>query len=196
MPNLERQDEVLDGLVLDAQACSPGAFTRLWEASSPPVVAYLRGRGVRDVDDVTSEVFLAALQVLGSDVTSGAGFRRVLFAFAHRRAVEAWRERAQNGTEVSVSSELLAGLRALAREPRPDVLDVLGRLPDDQRNVLLLRVVADLPVPDVAAVLGRSPDAVKQLHHRALARLRRAVTRNSSSCAGDARRPSTIAPGS
>ncbi len=51
------------------------------------------------------------------------------------------------------------------------VRDVLKRVPQRQREVLVLRYYADLKVDDIAAVLGRRPGTVKSLIHRGLARL-------------------------
>ena len=45
-------------------------------------------------------------------------------------------------------------------------------LPDDQRDVLLLRILADLTAEQTAAVLGRTAPAVKALQRRALTTLR------------------------
>ena len=48
---------------------------------------------------------------------------------------------------------------------------LIGSLPVDQAEVLLLRVVADLDVATVAAILGKRPGAVRVLAHRGLRRL-------------------------
>jgi RNA polymerase sigma factor (sigma-70 family) len=48
---------------------------------------------------------------------------------------------------------------------------VCARLPEDQRDVLLLRILGDLTLEQVAAVLGRTAPAVKALQRRALATL-------------------------
>jgi|SRR5579883_4624 len=50
--------------------------------------------------------------------------------------------------------------------------EALGRLPDDYREVLILRTLEDLPFPEVAARMERSVDSVKKLWARGLARLR------------------------
>ncbi len=52
------------------------------------------------------------------------------------------------------------------------VRDLLSVLPEDRRNVLLMRVVSDLTVEQVAEVIGRSAGAVKQLQRRGLLALR------------------------
>lgn len=47
----------------------------------------------------------------------------------------------------------------------------LARLPEDTREVIMLRLVEELPNQEVARVLGRSPEAVSKLYNRGLARL-------------------------
>ena len=44
-------------------------------------------------------------------------------------------------------------------------------LPNDMREVILLRKVEGLPSKEVARILGRSDDAVRKLYSRSLARL-------------------------
>jgi len=176
-------DAGLDALVLDARAGSGAAFTDLWRRLSPVVAGYVRGRGVRDAEDVTSEVFLAAFRGLPGFDGDGAAFRRWLFTIAHHRAVDAVRHQARVAGDVpfeagadhldrrggAVRSAETEALRRIAGEA---ALRLVHGLPADQRDVLLLRVVADLSVEEVAVVLERSADAVRQLHRRALVRLR------------------------
>ena len=50
--------------------------------------------------------------------------------------------------------------------------DALGQLPDDYREVLILRHLEGLSFPEVARRMGRTVDSVKKLWARALARLR------------------------
>ena len=177
-------DAGLDDLVLDARAGSGAAFTDLWWRLSPVVAGYVRGRGVRDAEDVTSEVFLAAFRGLPGFEGDGAAFRRWLFTIAHHRAVDAVRHQARTAGDVPLETEPLDSRAGVARSAETEALGRLASqaalrlvhgLPADQRDVLLLRVVADLSVAEVAAVLERSADAVRQLHRRALARLREAA---------------------
>ncbi|MDQ1598789.1 MAG: hypothetical protein QOD68_263 [Actinomycetota bacterium] len=173
----------LDQLVAAARSGGGWAFGRLWEQLAPSVAAYLRGRGVRDADDVTSEVFLAAFRGIGRFQGDGVAFRSWLFTIAHHKGVDVRRRPASRevlvdavaaasshgvGTDRArsaedVAMEQIAGDRALRQ---------LARLTDDQRAVLLLRVVADLSLAETAEVLGKPVGAVKALQHRALARLR------------------------
>jgi RNA polymerase sigma factor (sigma-70 family) len=169
-----------DALVSAAVAGDPGAFGELWQLLSPKVVGYLRGRGVADPDDVTSEVFLAAFTRIGDFVGDGRQVRRFLFTVAHHKSVDDIRRRF--GARVPQQVELTeAGdpRRAASAEDEAlrevygeQVQQLLASLPPVQREVLLLRVVTGLDVADVAAVVGRSQGAVKQLQHRALTTVR------------------------
>jgi len=51
------------------------------------------------------------------------------------------------------------------------VLRLLGRLPDDQADVILLRVVAGLDTERVGAIVGKRPATVRVIQHRGLRRL-------------------------
>jgi RNA polymerase sigma-70 factor (sigma-E family) len=55
---------------------------------------------------------------------------------------------------------------------RSEVILALGRLPAEQREVLVLRFYADLSVAETAAVTGVSAGTVKSRTSRALARMR------------------------
>ena len=84
--------------------------------------------------------------------------------------------------EIDRSSRLLdRGLMALSsspsrqarrREQAAQLAEALGRLPDDYREVLVLRHLEELSFPEVARRLGRSVEAVKKLWARAVPRLR------------------------
>jgi RNA polymerase sigma-70 factor (ECF subfamily) len=51
----------------------------------------------------------------------------------------------------------------------------LGRLPDDYREVLILRHLEELSFPELARRLGRSVGSVQKLWVRGLADLRRVL---------------------
>ncbi len=63
----------------------------------------------------------------------------------------------------------------VANEQRMRLAEVLGRLPDDYRRVLVLRNLEDLPYDEIARRMDRGVGAVRMLWVRALARLRDAI---------------------
>lgn len=69
--------------------------------------------------------------------------------------------------------------RAARREQAVLLADALERLPDDYREVLVLRHLEGLTFPDVAQRMERSLDSVEKLWVRALDRLRRTLSAGS-----------------
>jgi RNA polymerase sigma-70 factor, ECF subfamily len=65
--------------------------------------------------------------------------------------------------------------QASRREQAFLLADALGKLPDDYREVIILRQLEDLSFADVALRMQRSEDSVKNLWVRALARMRLAM---------------------
>ena len=64
---------------------------------------------------------------------------------------------------------------ASRREQAVLFADALGRLPDDYREVIVLRHFEALTFPQVAERMGRTLDSVEKLWLRAIARLKQAV---------------------
>lgn len=174
---LEDFDEVL----ARARAGAPDAFGALFGDLSGPVAAYARSKGVRDADDLVSDVFMAVFTTLDRFEGGQGQFRSWVFTIAHRRVVDEWRRagrspavteyEAEDDTRTTPSAE--SG--ALQRLGEERVLELLSSLTPEQREVLTLRVLADLTVEQVAEVVGRRPGAVKALQRRALAAVRKAL---------------------
>jgi len=77
-----------------------------------------------------------------------------------------------------LGAELAASLaspsqNAMQREQAVLLADALARLPEDYREVLVLRHLQGLTFPEVARRMERSQDSVEKLWLRGLARLRR-----------------------
>jgi RNA polymerase sigma-70 factor (ECF subfamily) len=71
-----------------------------------------------------------------------------------------------------VAPEPSPSQQAARREQAVLLADALGELPDDYREVLVLRHLEGLTFPQVAARMDRTLDSVEKLWLRALARLR------------------------
>jgi RNA polymerase sigma-70 factor (sigma-E family) len=75
---------------------------------------------------------------------------------------------------VAVPCQLLAAsaeAAVLTREQRDEVIRAIIRLPDRQREALVLRFYLDLPDQEIARVMGTGTGAVRSSVHRALAAL-------------------------
>lgn len=161
-----------------AQQGEPWALRAIYDDLAPRVRGYLRSRGADEPEDLTAEVFLAVFPRLVSVTGGAAGVRTLVFSIAHARLVDDLRRRSRRRPTVAydsrtdVRSAPSSEDEALAVLATDRVRELLAVLPDDQRDVLLLRVVSDLSVEQVAQVMHRSPGAVKQLQRRGLLALR------------------------
>ena len=183
--------------VAAAKTGDTDAFGWIWQALSPRVNGYLRGRGIAASDDVTSEVFLAAFTSLGSFSGDGTAFRSWLFTIAHHKAVDVVRRRkdhAEYTAEGDPRTSASAEQDALDGIVDAEVRAMLSALTDEQREVLLLRTLGDMSLEQVAEVTGRTVGAVKQLHHRAVATARRAAWSTGQALGASGRRTSSLAP--
>lgn len=170
-----------DAVLCSARAGQAAAFQALYDDLARPVAAYLRGRGLTDVEDVTSEVFLAVFTGLARFEGNEADFRSWVFTIAHRRMVDEWRKRGrapqlvpwEADTDVRTTGSAEEGALATLGEAR--VRAMLAELSDEQREVLLLRIVGDLTIEQIADALGKRVGAVKALQRRGLVALRRSL---------------------
>ncbi len=165
-----------------AQAGAGWAFEVLYRDLAPTLTGYLRLQGAAEPDDLASETFIGVFRGLSAFRGDEAGLRAWVFTIGRRRLVDDWRHRGRRPLLADDGADEPRDCRggdveddALALMSSRTVHEVCARLPDDQRDVLLLRILAELTVEQVAAVLGKTVPAVKALQRRGLTTLRREI---------------------
>jgi RNA polymerase sigma-70 factor (ECF subfamily) len=136
--------------------------------------AFYQLRDHHDAEDATERTFLAALRALPEFRAEGATFRAWLFRIAHNTITNARRSRFRRRTEplpdglerIAPNADP-AGLVLEADETRR-VLRAVAELPEDRRQVVLLRFVDGLSSREIGQVMDRSEGAARVLLHRAL----------------------------
>jgi RNA polymerase sigma-70 factor (ECF subfamily) len=117
-----------------------------------------------EAEDITQDVFLKLMRVIGKytqrDVPFVAWLRRVarnaaLDHLRSRRSVPVSEVRAAENDRGEVAPERARALRY-----------ALARLPQEQREVLVLRHLAGLRPREIARVVDKTEAAVHGLHHR------------------------------
>jgi RNA polymerase sigma-70 factor, ECF subfamily len=146
--------------------------------------AFARLRSAPDAEDVAAETFVSALQAMPRFRWRGIPFEAWLFRIARSKVVDVVRRRSRaaqvhvrvDDLEIATSDDDPHAAAAVA-ERQAGLARALDRLPDAQRDVVVLRFILGGSIRHTAAALGRTEGAVKQLQLRALANLRREVDR-------------------
>lgn len=168
-------------LVHRAQRGDRDAFSDLYAMYWPKVYGYVLRHvsgNVETAQDLTSDVFLRAMEHLGSYRFQDVPFASWLYRIAHNRIIDHYRRQPKQQPVLLGDEEQPAGAKAatldLSRILNRKVLyDAISRLTAEQRNVVVLRLIQCQSVAETARAMGRTEDAVKQLQRRALAALER-----------------------
>jgi len=176
---VQREEE----LVRRAQKHDPAAFGQLYEEHFDRIYRYivLRVRNRADAEDLTQQVFLRALEHIGSYRYRGMPFSSWLFRIAHNQVVDHWKKKSREKVKLLTQDEM-AEAGALSDDDPADLAErkvgleqlaeACERLSDGQREVISLRFAGGLSVAETAKVMGKREGAVKVLQHVALKKLR------------------------
>jgi RNA polymerase sigma-70 factor (ECF subfamily) len=169
-------DEALRALVERAGRRDVDAFRELFERYRTRVYRYaLLHLGRSDeAEDAVQDVFLVAWKGLPSFRYEHPGsFPGWLFRVARSVVADELRRRGRRRETLEEPAEAAAAEPDEGILSRRVLIDALRRLPELQREVLVLRFLVGLPAREVAAAIGKSEAAVTSLQVRALAGLRR-----------------------
>lgn len=164
-------------LLIEAAKQDPTRFAELYENNFHRVYAFI-ARRVRDraeAEDLTAEVFHQALSNLGRFEWRGIPFAAWLLRIAANTLADRWQRAAKMQEIPADELELLEAGADQQVERRAMLFQLVERLPDDQRLVIVRRFVEQKSVKEIAQELGRSEGAIKQLQFRALESLRSKV---------------------
>jgi len=176
------RDEDVDvrALVARAQQGDRAALEELYLLHFDRIYSYLHmSVGNRhDAEDLTTQTFLKMLEAIGRFRWQSAPFSAWLFRIAHNLAIDHFRarKRVQPEDEVPEPSgleESSAEEQAFDSIGRAGMLELIGRLSAEQRQVLTLKFLFGFVNAEVAGILGKTEGAVKSLQHRALASLQK-----------------------
>ena len=152
------------------------AFDTLYYRHLPKV--YKRVRYVvpeNDVEDVTQEIFIAALNSLPS-FRGDAKFSTWLRTLTNHKVAEFYRKRTRKQepplSPLSDASSHTAGSTSKVMEERIYLQRALQDLPDNYKEIILLRFAEDMQFNEIAEMTDQNLEATKSLFRRAIAALR------------------------
>ncbi len=137
-----------------------------------------------DAQEIAQDTFLRALAALPRYKETNATFKTYLSRIALNLIIDYYRRRGRAPQVVDIADynepiidpDSRPEEAVLNTERREEVLCLLTRLPDEQRQVIELRIVRGLAVADTARIMGKSAAAVKMLQQRALKKLKELFT--------------------
>lgn len=169
----EANDEVL---IAQFKAGRTEAFDLLYQRHLPSV--YKRVRYVvpeNDVEDVTQEIFIAAIKSLAS-FRGDSQFSTWLRTLTNHKVAEFYRKRTRKQepllAALSEANATMTGNTSKNMEERVYLQRALQDLPENYREVLLLRFAEDLQFNEIAKLTNQNLEATKSLFRRAVAALR------------------------
>jgi RNA polymerase sigma-70 factor (ECF subfamily) len=168
----EAPDELVYEAVAHAKEGDMSALHFLYVRFADDVCAYVRSivRDPHTAEDITQIVFTKLMKAIHKYERRDVPFAAWIIRVARNVALDHIRASRQIPlAEVRTSDE---GSEQVGFERALSLREALARLPDDQREVLVLRHVAGLSPGEIADRLGKSEASIHGLHHRGRSALR------------------------
>ncbi|MFT3892065.1 MAG: sigma-70 family RNA polymerase sigma factor [Anaerolineales bacterium] len=157
---------------------TPAAFSKMYETNRVPVFRYiysLMGGPAADAEDLTAETFIRAWKARHSfeeEADSAIGW---LIGISKRLVIDDHRRKTVRQTSdlsYNLKAETTTEEEILVLQQKDELLALLKQLPDDQREILVLRHMLGWKVQQIASHMGPTENNVSVILHRTLASLR------------------------
>jgi len=155
----------------------PARFRELYERNRLPVFRYiyaLTGGSQADAEDLAAETFLRAWkarQQFDGDADSATGW---LIRIAKRLVIDNYRRtlRATRNLPPEPQAESSPEQDSIEAEQQNILIRLVADLPDEQREIIILRYLLGWRVTDIAQHLGATENKISVTIHRTLVHLR------------------------
>jgi RNA polymerase sigma-70 factor, ECF subfamily len=156
------------------------ALRYLYVSYSHNIYGYVRSivRDDYEAEDVTQHVFAKLMTTIVKYDDRGVPFFAWLLRFARNVAIDHLRANRLTPTETVIDPGASSGVD---RDRTDTVRAALATLPDEQREVVILRHVVGLTPGEIADRMGRSEGSIHGLHHRGRRALQRELVRLEAS---------------
>jgi RNA polymerase sigma-70 factor, ECF subfamily len=161
-----RDSAIVRKAVARAQEGDQEALHFLYVRYAPDVLRYVRSfvGDHYEAEDITQNVFVKLMAVIGKYEPREVPFAAWILRVARNAALDYLRARRATPCEdVRVQDDERG---RVGRERGHDLREALEQLPEEQRDVLILRHILGLSPVEIADVLGKTESSVHGLHHR------------------------------
>jgi len=173
---LETKQQSDDALVARFRRGDSDAFARLYQRHRHGLYGYALSfyRQEAPAADAVQELWLGFLENI-DNLADVANVRAYLFRSLRNRVIDEFRrnKRELNAAGQTEAVTLVRPKDTVAsREEAEQLNEALSRLPEDQREVVLLRIYGEMKFADIADVLQTSTKTVESRYRLALEKLR------------------------
>jgi RNA polymerase sigma-70 factor, ECF subfamily len=177
-------DAELTALARRAADGDRAALDGLLRAATPLIVRYCRGRlghrapGLATAEDVAQDVVIGVCTALSRYRDLETPFMAFAYGIARNKVADAYRvasrDRSDPSDDLPEGTDTAAGPEAavLGSAQLGELMQLVDRLPPQQRDIVVLRVLGELSAEETAIAVGSTPGAVRVAQHRALGKLR------------------------
>lgn len=176
----DRSPRELERVIGAAKRGDQEAIRYLYLRFADNVYGYARSilRDEYEAEDVTQQVFARLMTAIGGYEQRTVPFSSWLLRITHNMSIDhIRRRRAVPVEEPRIADE---GREEIAAELSLTLREALEELPEEQREVVVLRHIAGMSPSEIAEHLGKSEDSVHGLHHRGRRALKQELARRDA----------------
>ena len=162
-------------LVAAAQNGDQDAMAELYNEHVDAVYryVYIRVSSAAVAEDITSDVFVRALETLAKYERRDVPFLGWLYLIAHGRVIDHYRRYSRRAGEADIEEVTLIAdsdpeAETFHNIQSQRVMEHLGKLTEEQQQVITLRFIQGHNLKDTADLMGKTEGAIKGLQFRAL----------------------------
>lgn len=162
--------------VAHAKAGDPEGLHFLYLRYAPDVQRYVNSvvHDQHEAEDITQNVFAKLIRTIGKYEQRDVPFTAWILRVARNAALDHMRSKRAIPTEdVRVADN---GRAQIGLDRSQALRDALDELPEDQREVLVLRHIVGMTPVEIATALEKTESSVHGLHHRGRRTLKQSLT--------------------
>ena len=161
----------------NSSIASPAQFRKVYELNHLPVFRYvyaLTGGSQDDAEDLTAETFLRAWKARHQFHGEMEASIAWLIGIAKRLVIDEYRRtvRATRNLVADLDTESTPEQTAIQGEQEKTLFRLVADLPDEQREIIVLRHMLGWRVNEIAKHMGVSENKISLSLHRTLSKLR------------------------
>ena len=169
-----------DAALVEQAQRNPQDFGAIYDRYVDKIYTYIyyRTGNIHDAEDLTTNVFMRAMNHLPKYVDRGLPFSSWLYRIAHNLVSNWYRDQKRRELVQLEHSTLPEDPSnspdnvTVTNEQTEMLLEAIRSLPSDRQELLILKFVEKLSNKQIGLTMRRSEGAIKSLYHRTLTSLR------------------------